>query len=356
MLLLLLLSVLLIRPVATMSAVLRSLSVSASRGGSSHLPSSLFQPLRSSSPSQSAAALRLIRTGTGTAGQTAAAAGGEGADPSAPPSTRAAGNRRGGETSLQPASRSHATSLLPFHGQFPSLTSLLPSPLRALFRRGERDRDPWQEMLRDPFFATLSPLSPALPLAAGVLPAVAPLVSAMSRGVWDVDAELANPIQGVEVDETDDAIVMKTKLAPGISRRDVHLKLEATPDGHPVLHLWGEVKREERDKKRRAERFVYSSFQRFIILPDDVDPAHVEAVFEPDNSLRIVMPKKPQERLQQDDDRDEIKIRGKDEGAAERQIDLGAGAMPGTGAGAGAAAAAGGPLPGAKVARPSAQV
>jgi len=148
-------------------------------------------------------------------------------------------------------------------------------------------------MLRDPFFSSLTPLSPALPATAAVaaLPALLPLVSAMSRGIWDVDAELANPIQGVEVEETDEAYVMKTKLSPVIRKRDVHLKLEVTPDGQPVLHLWGEIRKEERDRRRKAERLIYSSFQRFIILPDDVDPALVEAVFEPDNTLRIVMPK-----------------------------------------------------------------
>ena len=109
-------------------------------------------------------------------------------------------------------------SLLPFGQQFPSLTSLLPSPLRSLFGRGGHERDLFSDFLRDPFFSPLLPLSPALPSTAGAT-AAAP---AVSRGVWDVDAELANPIQGLEVEETDEAYVMKTKLSPAIRKKVAH--------------------------------------------------------------------------------------------------------------------------------------
>ena len=114
--------------------------------------------------------------------------------------------------------------LLPFGQQFPSLTSLLPSPIRSLFGRSGRDRDMFSDLFRDPFFSPLLPLSPALPLAASAS-ANAP---AVSRGVWDVDAELANPIQGVELEETDDAYVMKTKLSPAISKKVQGHKLDIT--------------------------------------------------------------------------------------------------------------------------------
>ena len=99
--------------------------------------------------------------------------------------------------------------LLPFGQQFPSLSSLLPSPIRSLFGRGGHDRDMLTDFFRDPFFSHL------LPLTAGAT-AAAP---AVSRGVVDVDAELANPIQGMELEETDEAYVMKTKLSPAIRKK-----------------------------------------------------------------------------------------------------------------------------------------
>ena len=258
---------------------------------------------------------------------------------------------------IDSASQEHGSSgggLLPF-SQFPSLSSLLPSPLRSLLGRGsDRGRDPFADAFRDPFFSSLSPLSPALPTTAGVaaaLPALLPLVGGVSRGVWDIDAELVNPVQGFEVEETEDAVVMKARLSPAVRRQDVHLRLEATPDGRPVLHLWGEVKKSERDRAKRGEKaVVYSSFQRFVILPEDVDPATVEARFDDAHTLRILLHKKPEARRQES--RKEIDIGGRGHDADDERhkaAATGAGAehapLGGTGTG----------LPGAKVVRPSAQ-
>ena len=99
------------------------------------------------------------------------------------------------------------------------------------------------------------------------------------------------------------------------------MRMELTPDGKPVLHMWGEIKKKEKDPKLKAERQVYSSFQRFILLPDDVDPLTVEAKFDDEHLLRIMLYKKPEERKKQE--QKEINIQGKetseDEEAKERQ-------------------------------------
>ena len=97
------------------------------------------------------------------------------------------------------------------------------------------------------------------------------------------------------------------------------MRMELTPDGKPVLHLWGEIRRKLKDPKVRVERQVYTSFQRFIILPDDVDPAAVEARFDDEHTLRIMLYKKPEEQTKEE--RREINIQGKDSGAKEDDDD-----------------------------------
>ena len=90
------------------------------------------------------------------------------------------------------------------------------------------------------------------------------------------------------------------------------MRMELTPDGKPVLHMWGEIRRQEKDQRVRAERQVYSSFQRFILLPDDVDQLTVEARFDDEHTLRIMMHKKPEQRKKQE--QREINIQGRDSG------------------------------------------
>ena len=94
--------------------------------------------------------------------------------------------------------------------------------------------------------------------------------------------------------------------------QDVHLCTELTPDGKPVLHMWGEIRRREKDPRLRAERHVFSSFQRFILLPDDVDPRTVEARFDDEHTMRIIMYKRPEERKREE--QKEIDIQGRDSG------------------------------------------
>ena len=174
-------------------------------------------------PSTNQAGSAAGQSATGTASAAAAGQGRERTDagPSAVSGSRShrSGDRSTALSAADSGERERQErgggGLLPFGQQFPSLTSLLPSPLRSLFSRGGRDRDVFGDMFRDPFFSPLLPLSPVLPLTTGTT-AAAPVVS---RGVWDVDAELANPIQGVELDETDDAYAMKTKLSPAINKK-----------------------------------------------------------------------------------------------------------------------------------------
>ena len=90
------------------------------------------------------------------------------------------------------------------------------------------------------------------------------------------------------------------------------MRMELTPDGKPVLHMWGELRARLKDGKLPVRAEVYRSFQRFILLPEDVDPQTVEAKFDDEHTLRIVMFKRPEER------RKEIDIQGK-EGTAEEQ-------------------------------------
>ena len=309
---------------------------------------------------------RLLRSTTGSP-----ASPGPSTTPNPPPTGDAAsaspistdastsGGRTAGHDSQRDTDPSHRPSssaggLLPLH-QFSSLASLLPSPLRSLFGRSERGRDPFTDVFRDPFFSSLSSLSPAPPSTAGVatvLPALLPLVGVgVSRGVWDVDAELVNPVQGVEVEEVDDAYVMRSKLSPAVHRGDVHLKLETAPDGQPVLHLWGEVRRRERDRRLKAEKAVYSSFQRWIILPEDVDPAAVEARFDDEHTLRLVLRKKPE--AARAEGRKEIDIGGRGAPAVDedRERAAGTGARAEQGA---REAPLGGGLPGVRAGRPAA--
>ena len=94
--------------------------------------------------------------------------------------------------------------------------------------------------------------------------------------------------------------------------QDVHMRMELTPDGKPVLHLWGQIQKKERDPRVRAERQVFSSFQRFIILPEDVDPLTVEARFDDSHHLRIMLYKKPEDKKREE--QKEINIQGRDSG------------------------------------------
>ena len=101
--------------------------------------------------------------------------------------------------------------------------------------------------------------------------------------------------------------------------QDVHLRPELTPDGKPVLHMWGQIQRKEKDPRLKAERQVFASFQRFIILPDDVDPLTVEARFDDEHTMRIMLYKKPEERTKEGQKEINIQGRDKDDDEDERK-------------------------------------
>jgi len=98
-------------------------------------------------------------------------------------------------------------------------------------------------------------------------------------------------IPAVDVSETDDAVIVKVDV-PGVNPEDMEISLVDN-----VLVIKGEKKREEEEKKEnfyRMERF-YGSFMRSIQLPCEVEEDKIEATYK-DGVLKIVLPKKPEEK------------------------------------------------------------
>ncbi len=103
-------------------------------------------------------------------------------------------------------------------------------------------------------------------------PALAP-AAAGARGVH------------MEVHETKDAFELEAEL-PGVSEDDVHVELNDN-----LLTIRGEKTAEEKgegdgDPRRRA----YSSFQRSLSLPFDVDADRIDATFR-NGVLKLRLPK-----------------------------------------------------------------
>lgn len=95
----------------------------------------------------------------------------------------------------------------------------------------------------------------------------------------------------VDISETENEIIVKADL-PGVKPDDIEISLSEN-----ILTIKGEKKREEEEKKEnfyRVERY-YGSFMRSISLPCDVDEEKIQATYK-DGVLRIVLPKKPEEK------------------------------------------------------------
>jgi HSP20 family protein len=98
-------------------------------------------------------------------------------------------------------------------------------------------------------------------------------------------------VPAIDVSETNDAVIVKVDV-PGVKPEDMEISLVDN-----VLVIKGEKKREEEERKEnfyRMERF-YGSFMRSIQLPCEVEDDKIEATYK-DGVLKIVLPKKPEEK------------------------------------------------------------
>ena len=92
--------------------------------------------------------------------------------------------------------------------------------------------------------------------------------------------------RGIHMDfhETKDAYELEAEL-PGVSEDDVHVELNEN-----LLTIRGEKIVEEKGEGDDVRRRAYSSFQRSVSLPFDVDPDKVDATFR-NGVLKLTLPK-----------------------------------------------------------------
>ncbi|QER41970.1 Hsp20/alpha crystallin family protein [Thermodesulfobacterium sp. TA1] len=98
-------------------------------------------------------------------------------------------------------------------------------------------------------------------------------------------------VPAVDISETEDNVIVKVDV-PGVNPEDMEISIVDN-----VLLIKGEKKKEEEEKKEnfyRVERF-YGSFMRSIPIPCEVDVEKIEATYK-DGVLKIVLPKKPEEK------------------------------------------------------------
>ena len=96
----------------------------------------------------------------------------------------------------------------------------------------------------------------------------------------------ARPIH-IEINDRDDAFELEAEL-PGVDEDDVHVELVDN-----LLTIRGEKKVEEEEGENGVSRRAYSSFQRSMSLPFDVDPEAVEARIR-NGVLKLTLPKPPE--------------------------------------------------------------
>ena len=97
----------------------------------------------------------------------------------------------------------------------------------------------------------------------------------------------ASGARGIHMDvrETGDAFELEAEL-PGVSEDDIHVELSEN-----LLTIRGEKTVEEKDDGEGAvRRRAYSSFQRSLSLPFDVDPERIDATFK-NGVLKLTLPK-----------------------------------------------------------------
>jgi HSP20 family protein len=98
----------------------------------------------------------------------------------------------------------------------------------------------------------------------------------------------ARPVH-IEFTDTDKAIKLEAEL-PGVDEDDIQVELSDN-----LLTIRGEkkVEEEDKDKDNGYSRRAYSSFQRSMSLPFDVDPDAVDAKFK-NGVLKLTLPKPPE--------------------------------------------------------------
>jgi HSP20 family protein len=96
----------------------------------------------------------------------------------------------------------------------------------------------------------------------------------------------ARPIH-IEFKDTGKNIELEAEL-PGVSEDDIDVEIQDN-----LLTIRGEKKLEEEDEKEGYSRKAYSSFQRSMSLPFDVDPDAIDARFK-NGVLKLTLPKPPE--------------------------------------------------------------
>lgn len=89
-----------------------------------------------------------------------------------------------------------------------------------------------------------------------------------------------------DVEDAGKEFVAKVEL-PGLKKEDVHLEVDDRS-----LRVWGETRREEETKRHGFVRHERSStsFERYLTLPEEVDPDAARASFD-NGVLEVVVPK-----------------------------------------------------------------
>lgn len=95
----------------------------------------------------------------------------------------------------------------------------------------------------------------------------------------------------VDVEETENELVVRAEL-PGMKKDDIDVSVQGD-----TLSIRGERKfdgEEKRQNYHRVER-CYGAFQRYLVLPSEVDPAKAKAKYH-DGVLELKMPKSERAR------------------------------------------------------------
>jgi len=139
----------------------------------------------------------------------------------------------------------------------------------------------------DPFFDPfVSPLPH--PRRSDGNQALVPATTDLSRGWWDWNRALAEPMS-MSLNDRGNEYVMDVSAPSGMSGND--LKLDLNND---VLTVSGAHSDEKRDAGEWGSRYVSSSssFSRSVKLPKNVDQTKIAANFTEDGRLSIQLPKK----------------------------------------------------------------
>jgi HSP20 family protein len=123
---------------------------------------------------------------------------------------------------------------------------------------------------------------------------------AFTPDIFDVfDRNFTTATPNVDVRETKEAYVLEMDL-PGKSEKDVEISLKDR-----VLSIGSVQEAEKEEKKKTDDGYEYlirerrsSNFSRRFTLPEDIDPANVEASFK-NGVLMINIPRKAEAQSRQ---------------------------------------------------------